>query len=336
MTVSLFTVGNTHLGKASPVKLSELNTADSETRVYADDSDYKRVNSIEQGRNRAPAAGTTKTLSDWMDNGNPYVQWDTAANRGTEFKLTAGRASSDCGSPTTCTATFTWTRPTDYEDFPTSLTTVQQALWVYPCSPNSELGCENDNPFTGTANDNRYATSDVSPGTGVAAAEANNLNEDTWYTAAVRMEWNDEDTSDDPYKQLGIGYALHGTPGGDNTCADCASGGPAIIFETAVAPVCDNGGAFGISTSTDDPCGGCDACTDRASGGSLNPGYRDGGFPGSGTTRMYTNNSCSAVLGSQYKWIASNTDTAYAVSSGVVNNGNTVNCNSECSECNGL
>ena len=150
MSVSLFTVGNTHLGKASPVKLSELNTADSETRTYSSTANYRRVNSIEQGRNRAPASATTtpEQLSDWKDgSGNPYVQWDTDANRGTAFKLTAGTTQADCGPGDECAATFTWTKPTDYEDFPSGV--VQQTLWVTPCSSNTQVGCESDNPFAG-------------------------------------------------------------------------------------------------------------------------------------------------------------------------------------------
>ena len=260
MSVSLFTVCNSHLGKASPVKLSELNTSDSETRTYSSTANYRRVNSIEQGRNRAPAPATTtpEQLSDWMDgSGNAYVQWDTDANRGTAFKLTAGTQASDCGSPTTCTATFTWTKPTDYEDFPSGA--VRQTLWVYPCSPNTQVGCENDNPFAGNVNTDRHVITDDSP-TG-NDAQATGLDEDTWHIAGVRMEWNDEDSSDDPYRlgaatsgpTLGKGYALDGTPGGSTPCNTCASGGPAIVFETATAPIC-NGQQCGLGGSRAAAC----------------------------------------------------------------------------------
>ena len=194
--------------------------------------------------------GTANSLAKW----DGYVQWDTAANRGTAFKLTNGTATADCSGPTTCTATFTWTRPTYYGDFdPQAI--VQQTLWVYPCSPNTSEGCNNDSPFSGTS----QVVTDNSP-TGTQAQHTG-LDDDTWHIAAVRMEWNDENTFHNPYKRLGIGYVLHGTPGGNYTCSDCASGGPAIIFKTAVAPTCDwNDCGLGSS--------GVNACADFASGNS--------------------------------------------------------------------
>ena len=90
-------------------------------------------------------------------------------------------------------------------------------------------------------------------------AQATGLNEADWHIAAVRMEWNDEDTSDNPYKQLGIGYYTASAHGGNNTCSDCASGGPAIVFKTAVAPIC-NGNDCGLGSS------GVNACDDFAYG----------------------------------------------------------------------
>jgi len=315
MSVSLFTVGNTHLGKASPVKLSELNTADSETRTYSSTANYRRVNAIEQGRNRAPASATTtpEQLSDWMDgNKVPYVQWDIDANRGTAFKLTAGTTQADCGPGDECTATFTWTKPTDYEDFPSGV--VQQTLWVTPCSSNTQVGCESDNPFAGNANTDRHFIYDGSP-TGTTA-QATGLDEDTWHTAGVRMEWNDEDSSDNPYRlgaatsgaTLGKGYALDGTPGGDDTCGLCASGGPAIIFHTETAIIC-NGRSCGVGNSR------ANACSDQN-------GNTYAYQTNNGTLSIYDtvySSGCSTYL-TGYIAFGENDGSSYSLSSGVIQN----------------
>ena len=311
-------VGN-YLGKTGDVKLSELNTTDSTTRTFTNAStDYKRVNAHEIAEDDAPTESDADTSPEGTGAANSlikwdgYVQWDTDANKGIDFKLTGGKANGDCSAGNNCTATFTWTRPTNYGDFPHA--TVQQTLWVTPCSPNTQIGCENDDPFDGTVDDDRHVITDNSP-TGTQA-QASGLDDETWHIAAVRMEWNDEDTSDNPYKQTGEGYTLHSSPGGDGTCSVCADGGPAIVFETGEFIPCTTV-TPGLSTQSGNT-GACESCQNWNDNG--------GGLGGVRTTVqvnhsgflsgkiLYTNGqSCASGQEITHKWASNDGMTAYTI-----------------------
>ena len=160
-------------------------------------------------------------------------------------------------------------------------------------------------------------------GTATTLTTGEELDELTWYSGTVRMQWNDEKTpTSSVYTRDGAGY----------TCAGSISHGGAapssnrIVFRMPAAPICISI-TVGLSTDNTDPDGGCAACSDRAGGGTAK--YRDGLYPGGGSTKMWES-GCSVAISNSYNWIASGTDTAYKLSNAVVNNSNTVNCNTEC------
>lgn len=237
MTVSLLTVGQTHLGKSGDVKLSELNSSDATTRVYASYG-YKRVNSNEVARGEAPspAASGTGTLTDWMSGGgNAYQQWipsDEVGSFDVSKSCSAGASS--------CVATFTVARPAGYANF--NQPSVQQQLYVLLCTDqNTTSQCNNagedDDPFDGSS---------YTPGDGTTLT-AGSLLENKWYIAGVRMQWNDEATPGS-WIRTGDNYTPNsaGTPNAYN-------GTLGLIFQMPAAPIC-NGNQCGLGNSRENAC----------------------------------------------------------------------------------
>lgn len=228
--VDLTNVGNTQLGKSGAVNLTELNSSDAETRVFTTYG-YLRVNRFEiaDGDAPTPSGSAPHNLSDWEG----YVQW--TASRATGANL-------DCTGKDWDHLNFSWTRPTDYTSFPQA--EVRQQLWCVACSPNTQAGCEDDDPLSGTA----YATTD-----GTSGGTGNVLNHLTWYLCAVYMDWDDD--GDAGWERQSNGYAPDATL--SNGAVDNVD---SIIVRTnnttTTTPAC---------TPTGQPCTGCptnpDCCT---------------------------------------------------------------------------
>ena len=110
------------LGKSGTVKLTELNTSNATTRVYATYG-YKRVNSNEIARDDAPEPDGTTTGSVGPDNSlakwDGYVQWSAGDEHGTNLDntdkscttITSGFSG---GGSDKCQATFSVTLPVGY------------------------------------------------------------------------------------------------------------------------------------------------------------------------------------------------------------------------------
>jgi hypothetical protein len=315
------------LGKSGTVKLSELNTSDSRSRIWSDSSDYKRVNSNEIARGHAPAPdgntsnsyGTANSLAEWEG----YEQFNDEDDRGSNMDISALDDDS---------ATFTWTLPSGYANFAgnTAMSDVKQDLYVKECSDQTETeahaqnGCEDENPFAGSSHG-------ATDGTTLTAAS---LDELTWYIGSVRMSWNDKDNggswyhvggSTSPYR----GYLAVASPAFSNTERDTVNE-DAIIFKTTVAAVC-TAISVGLSTTSNQLLGGCEACTNWDYVGNRTDVKVN--YTGFAANKYLYNNSGNCVSGNllsyTQKW-ASHGDTAYALSSGHIASSAAVDCQADC------
>ena len=270
---SLVNIGQTQLGKSGDVKLSELNSADAESRVYATYG-YKRVNNNEEADNDCPSqadaasstVGADNSLAKWIG----YAQWETSnqpstseyPNAGSNFNLTA----KDAGSAENAgTANFSWTKPSGYANFPQGY--VNQELWVRACTGSSfPTDCENDDPFAGNINKERVAMGDGTTG------QVTDLRENHYYVAGVRMLWNDENDSAGTYTQTGAGYRIAGSLAHSGT--DYGNGA-AIVFQAAdFIPCVENDCGLGSDRGT--ACLRAGSNADHAyllGGGGLSQGY---------------------------------------------------------------
>ena len=300
MVASLSDAGHTQLGKSGTVKLTELNTSNATTRVYATYG-YKRVNSNEIARDDAPEPDGTTTGSVGPDNSlakwDGYVQWSAGDEHGTNLDntdkscttITSGFSG---GGSDKCQATFSVTLPAGYSgslvDGHFDNPKVGQALWIMECPQSTQDADDAEdcslNGWTSIDNwNNARPTTAALVAAGASRYEigddatfttgTNQLDAETWYTAIVRFRWDDEDNTqsnfDTDYTQLSEPYStVKGSHTGEELIRTgvYSDAGIAIIFKTDTAPLCVPV-ASGLATNAnataemgDDPEGDCDAC----------------------------------------------------------------------------